>query len=336
MGLRSFILKRAIYSFFLILVVISLNFLIFEIMPGNPIDSFIMPGKISPQIEQALIARFGLDKPPLTRYFIYVKNLLTGDLGVSFVSMRPVAADIGGRLVNTLLLMGTSTIFAIILGVVLGVIAAQRRGGKFDSGSVFVSLTTYSLPSFWMGMILLLVFGAYLKWFPIAGAVPSQWYDITVFKNGPPKWPQDWSIIIGGRLQCLFLPALTLTLFSYGGYLLLTRAVMLDTLTEDYIVTARAKGLKERTVLFKHALKNASLPLITNIALSFGFLISGAIITEQVFTYQGMGWWIWNSIVYLDYPALGGIFYIIALMVIAANFISDLLYGLVDPRIKYG
>jgi len=246
-----------------------------------------------------------------------------------------------------LLLMGTSEILAIIIGIALGVIAAHRRGGIFDNVSVLASLTTYSLPSFWIGMMLLLLFYFNLGWFPNAGTYPRDWAIIYQSTGGfPPK------IILGmlfgtvialpsiteisGRMLHLFLPTLTLTLFSYGGYLLLTRATMLETLSEDYIVTARAKGLKERTVLFKHALKNASLPLITSAAMTFGFILSGAIITEQVFTYPGLGQWTWAAISYSDYPVLQAIFYIIALCVIVANFVADVLYGIVDPRIKYG
>jgi len=127
-----------------------------------------------------------------------------------------------------------------------------------------------------------------------------------------------------------------LTLFSYGGYLLLTRATMMESLTEDYIITAKAKGLSERTILFKHALKNASLPIITSAAMSFGFLLTGAIITEQVFTYPGLGQWIWDAIIYADYPVMQAIFYMIALCVIIANFLADLVYGFIDPRVKYG
>ncbi len=264
-----------------------------------------------------------------------MRNLLTGEFGVSYYTGEPVAGEIGERLGNTLLLMGLTTVFAIIIGVVLGVLAAYKRGGKTDSVTVFGALTTYSLPSFWMGMLFLLIFSYHLGWFPLRGATPGEWGDPLVWPN-PPQWPQDWALIVTARLRHLFLPVLTLVLFSYGGYLLLTRAVMLESLTEDYIITARAKGLKERTVLFKHALKNASLPLITNIALSFGFLISGAIITEQVFTYKGMGWWIWNAVVFKDFPSLNAIFFLMAVCVILANFISDVLYGIVDPRIKYG
>jgi len=246
----------------------------------------------------------------------------------------------GGRLQNTLVLVGTSSILAIIIGVLLGVVAAYKRGGLFDSAAVVVSLTTYALPSFWMGMIALMIFSFNLHWFPSQGSIPADW----AARWPTPAWQGNIAGVqlaipsleeIAGRIHHLFLPMIVLTLFAYGGYLLLTRATMLETLSEDYVITARAKGLSERTVLFKHALKNASLPIITNVALTFAFLLTGAIITEQVFTYPGLGQWIWSSIAYADYPVMQAIFYIIALCVIIANFAADLVYGLIDPRVKY-
>lgn len=348
MGLRAFVIKRIIFSFFLVFFVLTLNFIIFQLMPGNPIEVFAGANKIkNPQMRQQIIARFGLDKPVTERFVLYLGNMLTFSFGASYRTGDWIINEVGTRLFNTLLLLGTSSILSMVIGIALGVIAAHRRGGIFDNASVLTSLTTYSLPSFWIGMMLLLIFYFDLGWFPNAGTFPSSWA-ITYASTGglPPK------IVLGslfgvvlalpsiteiyGRLLHLFLPALTLTLFSYGGYLLLARATMLETLSEDYIVTARAKGLKERTVLFKHALKNASLPLITSAALTFGFILSGAIITEQVFTYPGLGQWTWAAISYYDYPVLQAIFYIIALCVIVANFIADVLYGIVDPRIKYG
>ncbi len=176
-------------------------------------------------------------------------------------------------------------------------------------------------------MILLLIFHNYLGWFPGVGSIPRDW------AQHP---PENIFVEIGGRAYHLVLPVVTLTLFMYGGYLLLTRTTMLETITEDYIMTAKAKGVKERTILFKHALRNASLPLITNIAISFGFMLSGAIITEQVFTYPGLGLWVWNAIAFVDYPVLQTMFFVIALCVIVANFLADMLYGVIDPRIRYG
>jgi len=343
MGLRGFILKRTIYSIILVFFVLTLNFIIFHLMPGNPIELFVGGLRIkNAEMIPKILALYGFDQPLHVRYVKYLQNMLTFQFGASFFTGELIIDEVGERLFNTLLLMGLVEIFSITIGVILGVIAAHRRGGIFDNISVVTSLTTYSLPSFWIGMMLLLIFYYHLGWFPGAGVYPRDW--AIIYRDtgglpppiiiGPIALPS--LIEIGGRLWHLFLPVLTLTLFSYGGYLLLTRATMLEALTEDYIITARAKGLKERTVLYKHALKNASLPLITNAALTFGFILSGAIISEQVFTYHGLGKWIWESISIYDYPALQAIFYLIALCVIIANFIADLLYGVVDPRIKYG
>jgi peptide/nickel transport system permease protein len=326
MGLRAFIIKRVIYSFLLIIFVLTLNFIIFSLMPGDPTVFFAQTGKLTKEQADQVIERFGLTKDPLTRYTKYIYNMLTFQLGYSYRTGEPVANEIIWRLPNTLLLVGLSTVFSIILGVVLGVYAAYKRGSLYDNFFVITSLMTYSFPSFWMGMIFLLIFSYYLGWFPAAGSIPREW------AISPPSVSE----LIFGRIYHLILPLAVLTLFMYGGYLLLTRACMLETLTEDYILTARAKGLSERKVLFRHALKNASLPLITSVALSFGFLLTGAIITEQVFTYPGMGEWLWLSISNFDYPAMQALFYIIAICVIVANLLADLMYGVIDPRIKYG
>lgn len=342
MGLRSYILKRAINSLIVLFFVLTLNFLIFEAMPGNPMESLLISSRnlTGAQVEE-IFRLYGLRRPLHEKYTIYLHNMLTWQFGYSFHSAFPISEQIGMRLLNTLLLMGGSTVIALIIGVILGVIAAHKRGGLFDSASVVTALTTYSLPSFWIGMMLIVIFSYNLRWFPMGGSIPREW----AF-----NWPEPLATVnilgthisipslteILGRLRHVFMPITTLTLFFYGGYLLLTRATMLEALTEDYVVTARAKGLKERTVLFKHALKNASLPIITNAAISFGFLLSGAIISEQVFSYPGLGQWLWGAIDQKDYAILQAMFYIIALCVIIANFIADILYGVMDPRIKYG
>lgn len=328
MGLKAYLGKKVIYLIILIYFVISLNFAIFMLMPGDPTAVFAGANRIQdPAALKAIRDRYGLDQSLGVRYVKYIQNCLTFYFGYSYMSNHPVSDEIGERLMNTLALVGLSTLFAILFGILLGVIAAAQRGKTFDTANVSTSLIFFSVPSFWIGMILLTIFSTWLGWFPNAGAIPREW----AFNP-----PANIFVEIYGRLQHLFLPVVTLTLFQYGGYLLLARATMLEALTEDYIVTARAKGVKERSILYKHALRNASLPLITNIALSFGFMLSGAIITETVFTYQGLGYWLFAAINYADYPVLNAMFYIIALCVIAANFISDLLYGVVDPRIRYG
>lgn len=328
MGLKAYLAKRVTFAIVTVFIVLTVNFVIFEMMPGDPMEVFASSARLQ-NLEQVERVRelFGLDQPLHVRYIKYITNMLTGQFGYSYHSHDEVADGIVERLLNTLMLIGFSTVFSIVIGVVVGVIAAQKRGGLYDSTSVLASLVTYSLPSFWIGMVLLLIFHRTLGWFPGAGVVPYQWA-VTP--------PENLFVEIAGRLRHLFLPVVTLVLFSYGGYLLLTRATMLETLTEDYIITARAKGLKERTVLFKHALKNASLPVLTNAAISLGFMFSGAIITEQVFTYPGLGYWLWQAINFNDYPVLQTMFFIISLCVIAANLIADVLYGIIDPRIKYG
>lgn len=335
MGLRSYIAKRLIYTAFLIFFVLTINFAIFEILPGSPIDLFL-GGPRPPPDWKRLMHLWGLDQPWHIRYLIYLRNMLTLNFGETnpITNSQPVAAYIMPYLPNTLILMGLSTVLSIAIGVVLGVIAAYKRGGAFDSGSVITSLITFSLPTFWTGLVLISVF---------SGILPAG----RMMDDNMPVWNSIWMfgtqisfptlVELQSRVIHLILPVTVLTLFQYGNYLLLTRATMLETLTEDYILTAKAKGLKEKTIIFKHALKNASLPIITSSALALGFLISGAMITETVFSYPGIGWLTINSLmVSMNYPVLHAIFYVTALTVIAANFISDLLYGVIDPRIKFG
>jgi len=328
MGLKTYLVMRIIYLVILVFFVLSLNFAIFMLMPGDPTAVFASGARLHDPEQVAIMrALYGLDEPVHIKYVKYITNMLTGNFGYSYFSGDLIVEELSIRFVNTLLLVGISTALSIIIGIILGVIAAAKRGKMFDSFAVSSSLLFYSLPSFWIGMILLMVFHNWLGWFPGSGTIPREW----AFNP-----PENLFVEIGGRISHLFLPVLTLTLFMYGGYLLLTRTTMLETITEDYIVTAKAKGVKERTLLFKHALRNASLPLITNIAISFGFMLSGAIITEQVFTYPGLGLWVWNAIAFVDYPVLQAMFFVIALCVIIANFLADLLYGVIDPRIRYG
>lgn len=330
MGLREYIVKRIVYMLILLYCVASFQFLIFNLMPGMTLEKYIAQGagrKMSQEDIQRLRQAFGLDKPLIERYPIYIRSLFLWRFGTSSETSGPVVNEIMRRLPNTLVLMGVAEIAAMIVGILLGVVAAYKRGTKIDVSLVTGSLITYSVPVFWIGWIILFTFAVYLKWFPVGGSVPIEW------GFNPPKNIFEY---IMGRLWCITLPALTLFLFLFGGWILLARACVLETITEDYVITARAKGLKERHVLLKHVLKNASLPIITSVALAFGFLITGAIITENVFSYEGMGTLIWRAISTTDTPLLQAIFWVIAILVILANFIADLIYGVIDPRIKYG
>jgi len=330
----------------------SLNFMIFMIMPGDPVQFFINPVKKGSAEEVAEQTRrlkelWGIGDPTMIRYVKYLYNMLTWNFGITFTGRNPVSSEMSWRLPYTLILMGGSITFAIIIGVLGGVLSAHKRGTITDTSSVFTALVFYSLPVFWMGMIFIYIFHVHLGWFPHAHAFPSEWalyppqpYTATTTSSNPLQLlitinPSGLLATVAGYVSHAFLPILTLTLFQYGGFLLLARATMIEALTEDYIITARAKGVKERVLLLKHALKNAALPLITSAALAFGFMISGAIITEGVFSWPGMGRWIFDAIGIKDYNVLQAVFYIIALCVILANFIADLLYGIIDPRIKY-
>ena len=330
MTLRSFLAKRFAYTIVLVFFVIVLNWLIFTAIPGlqSGYGSLIASAhKVSPQTYARLADIYGLNQPIWVRFYDYVKAMLTFQWGVSYDTQVPVSTELvqTGRLVNTLLLVGASTVLSIVIGIFLGILVSRRRGSATDSFWVTTSLASYSMPSFFIGIILILIFAIDLRWLPAGGIEPQAF-----FANRPDIWTQ---IVV--RLQYLFLPALTLTLISFGGFLLLTRATMVEVLSEDYILTARAKGLSERVILLRHAFKNASLPLITASALSVGFILGGAIITETVFNWPGLGLWLWTAIQNKDYPVMEAMFYIIALTVIGANLVSDILYGIVDPRVRY-
>jgi len=298
---------------------------------GNLYSILGQTGRLGPAQYNAQVRLYGLDQPYWTRFYDYIRNMLTFQFGFSYQSNQDITIQLfqSGYLYNTLELLGTSTVISIAIGVLLGILISRKRGSTSDNFWVTSSLTTFSLPTFFIGILLILVFAITLGWFPPGGLYPAGWDNYSLHLR-PAFWLQ---ILV--RLQYLFLPALTLTLFGYGGFLLLTRATMSEALSEDYILTARAKGLSERSILMKHAFKNASLPIITSSALSFGAILSGAIITETIFNWQGLGLWLYIAVLTKDYPVMQAMFYVIALSVITANFVSDILYGIVDPRIKY-
>jgi len=333
MGLKGYIIKRIIYTFILILGVITLNFFIFEAVPGNPLEAYISkPGITQAQIDK-LKEAFGIGLPWFIKYPTYIKSMLTLNFGQTSNQMggQRVVDLIMQGLSNTLILLGASSIIAVVVGILIGAYAAHERGKAIDGAIVVSSLATFALPTFWMGLILQAIFGFGLQWLPIQGSA----------SHPIPGTPQAIQLAnpfyyLLDRISYLILPGAVLFLFTYGGFVLLTRACVLETMTEDYVLTARAKGVKERTVLFKHILKNASLPIITNVALQFGFILSGAIITESVFQYNGLGTLIFKAINLHEVPVMQAMFYIVALCVIIANFVADMTYGLFDPRVKYG
>lgn len=333
MSLRSFLLRRLAYTVLLVFLVIIVNWVIFEGIPGQSgAQAFLSSSPrlaSNPAAVERLCELWNCHASVRDQFFSYVHNMLTFQFGISFQNGASITTQMiqQQRLQNTLVLLGLSTILSIIIGVVLGIVASNRRGSFFDSFSVSTSLSTYALPTFWIGLVLILIFAIDLHWFPSGGVTPVSF--------SIPGQAPDLVTQFFVRLQYLFLPTVTLTLITYGGFVLLTRATMLEALNEDYIVTAKAKGLSQRVILFRHAFKNASLPVLTNAALSFGYILAGAIITETVFAWNGLGYWLYQAVGVKDFPVMQAMFYLIALTVIAANFIADVMYGIIDPRIRY-
>ncbi len=349
MGLREYVIRRSIYMFLLIVAVVCFNFFLFRlptfVLGVSPVDLMIseeLRRNLTQEALQELYFRFGLVPDPdifdwIYMFWRYIVNMFTGDFGRSFVSQKPVIDEIMERLPNTLLLMGTSSIVSIILGIWTGVKVAAEPGSTKDVSAVTVALFIYALPIFWLGLLLLMVFSFYLpNWtngligFPLGGTVD---YQVWVAAKNDPFGGVTLALNI---VHHLILPMVALGVGGYGGYFLYMRNNLIDVMTEDYILTARAKGLDENQVLYKHGLKNALLPMVTIIAMQFGFLINGATLTETVFNWHGLGRYIFDSLFILDYPVVQAIFMIVAITAVLANFVADLLYGVLDPRIKYG
>jgi peptide/nickel transport system permease protein len=334
------ILRKATWSVFTIFFVIILNFFLFRVLPGDPARAGIRDPRLNKDAIEALRVRFGLDKPVIncfeslnpievgscsvnpmeTQFFIYVKNLLQGELGYSYHTNRPVVEVLGERLWNTVLLIGAGQILAIIFGVVLGIFAAWKARTSVDYTAVGVSLVAWSLPTFWLA-ILLLFWGSTIG-LPVAGKATP----------GMSSYPllQQW----GDIARHMFLPTLTYTIVYMGEYTLIMRSSLLDVLSEDYILTAKAKGLNTIQILRDHALKNAMLPLVTVIAINLGFTVAGVIQIESVFSWPGLGSAIYEAVVRRDFPMLQGAFLLIAVTVILANLLADLTYNYLDPRVR--
>ena len=324
MGFKEYVGKRTLHGVVTIFLAVTLNFILFRIMPGDPTRAVSGDPRVDTATRLALIAKFGLDRPLFEQYFLYLYNLLKGELGISFVQIgRPVIDIILGRkMVNTIILMGSSMFIAFILGIAVGVFAAWRRGTKIDIFFIVFSLATYSMPVFWFGMLLLLFFSYYINIFPIAGTITPGLVHANFF-----EYAKDY-------LHHLMAPMITLGVSFFGGYFLFMRDTILDVFTEDYMLTARAKGLPNRMILFKHAMRNALLPMVSLMGVHVTFLISGATMTETVFSWDGLGRLIYDSVRNNDYPVLQGIFLFMAVLVVVASILADVVNAFLDPRIK--
>jgi peptide/nickel transport system permease protein len=335
-----YLISKLLWAIFTILFVIVLNFFLFRILPGDPARQGVRDPRMTQQSIAAIRERFGLDKPVIncfqslnpvklgsclvnpfdTQFFIFVRNLARGELGISFHYNRPVEEVLTERLWNTLLLIGAGQILAIVIGVVIGIIAAWKTRSPVDYGSLIVSLLAWSLPTFWLGMILL--FWGTNNGFPIGGKSTP----------GMSSYPLPQQIM--DIAHHMVLPTLTYTIVFMGEYMLVMRSSLLDVLSEDYILTAKAKGLNTFQILKDHALKNAMLPLVTVIAINLGFTVAGAVQIETVYSWPGLGGAIYEAVVRRDFPMLQGAFLMIAISVIVANLLAELTYSYLDPRVQ--
>ncbi len=331
--MKGFIGRRAVDSLILFYLAITLNFFMFRLMPGDP--SVVMIANSDHPIREeinveAIRERWGLDRPLWEQYVLYIKNLLPPemDMGESFnfvtrTGDRAVTKVLlGDRLINTIVLMGTAISLSFMIAMIIGTIAAWKYGTKVDISTTIFNLITFSMPVFWFGIMLLFFFSPPL---PIGGTT----------EPGTPSAAEDFTTYVQDYMQHMVGPALTLTIAFLGGWFLIMRDTLLNIFTEDYMHSAFAKGLNTRRILFVHARKNAMLPMITLIALSLTGLVTGAILTETVFTWSGLGLLTIQAVNYQDYPVLQGLFLFLAGVTIIANFSADVIYAYMDPRIEY-
>lgn len=301
--------------------VVTFNFLLFHVLPGNPVRLMARAGHLDPTAEAQLTQLFGLDRPLPMQYLIYLRDMLHGDFGYSYVYREPVTNVLGPAVSNTVLLLGAATLLTIVVGVALGVVAGARANTRIDTSVVVNSLILWSLPTFWIGLILIFVFGVWLQVLPISG-ISTPGYEFTT-----------WGQIVDVAKH-LILPTITLALVQVAEFTLITRSSLVDVMSEDYMVTARSKGIGRRAVVWRHGVRNALLPIVTATALYVGLVLGGAIQVETVFSWPGLGLLTYKAVLQRDYPVLEASFLLFAIAVILANFVADLFYRVVDPRVR--
>lgn len=316
------VLKKLFYAAITIFFVLVFNYFLFRVLPGDILKMLARSGKTTPEMLANIRELYGLDLPWYKQFLVYLQNLFSGELGMSFMYKKPVVEVIGGRILPTVILLGVAEVIAVIVGIFFGIVAAWKRGKALDTGLLSTSLLLYSMPTFWLGMILILVFCVTFRMFPVNGMVTPG----AVFVN-------TWAYI-SDVTRHMVLPMACMALGMIGEYAITMRSTMIDVLSEDYITTAKAKGFSNGYVLRRHAMPNAMLPMITLIAINLGLIVGGAIQIETVFSWPGLGNLMYTALTNRDYPLLQGVFLLTTITVILANFLSDILYEIVDPRVK--
>ncbi len=331
----DYLIRRTLSALVTLIVVIVFNFLLFRILPGDPIKAIARSPRLTREAREQLRIDFGLDKPVLlnvdrlregdilgtfdTQFTAYVRALLHGNLGISYRSRRPVAEMLAERVWRTLVLVAGGEILALFFGVVLGLVSAWRRGTRLDMTILLWSLFWWGMPTFFLGIILLVLARGH---FPVGGMAT------------PGLKPQDgleYWLDVGRHLV---LPTVTMAVIYTSSYVMIMRSSVMEVLSEDYILTAKAKGLNTFQILRDHALKNAMLPMVTVAALNLGYTVGGAIQVETVFSWPGVGQLMYKAVMLRDYPLLQGTFLLLAVSVVLANLLADLLYLILDPRVR--
>ncbi len=331
----DYVLRKLGFAAITLIVVVVFNFFLFRILPGDPVRLLFRNPRVTREAQALLRVQFGLDKPVWidgdklragdlggaldSQFTAYIRNLLQGDLGISFANRQEVSELLSGRVWRTVILVLAGETLAILIGAGVGLIAAWKRGTTIDAAALMIGLLMWALPTFFLGIILLILARGIL---PTGGMVTPGYAD-----EGSAKWWLDVA-------RHLILPTITLAVVSASGFMLIMRSAVVDVLAEDYILTAKAKGLSNIRILRDHALKNAMLPMVTIVALTLGYTVGGAIQVETVFSWPGIGRLIYDSVAKQDYPVLQGAFLLIAVSVILANFAADILYSVLDPRVK--
>jgi peptide/nickel transport system permease protein len=332
---EKYLLRKVLYAFITLVVVIVFNFILFRVMPGDPVRSLIHSPRMTKEAQEKIRADFGLDKPVWldseklragdlrgafdSQFLAYIVNLLKGNLGVSFASRRDVGEIISERVWRTVILLLIGEVLAIILGMGLGLFASWRRGTNIDTGILLYGLFTWAMPTFFFGIILVILARGHL---PVSTMV-------TVGLK-----PEDGLVYWADVGKHLILPTFTMLVVYASSYMLVMRSSAIEVMSEDYILTAKAKGLTTLQIVRDHVLQNSMLPMVTLIALSLGYIVSGAIQVETVFSWPGIGRLMFDAVSKRDYPVLQGTFLLLAISVFTANFLADLVYAMLDPRVK--
>ena len=316
-----FVTGKVLGSLATLVFVVCFNFFLFRVVEGDPVASLFRGRNLTATQREALTKQFGLDGSTGEQFVSYLKQTAQLNLGRSYSTNESVASEIADKAPATIALVGLSTLLSTVIGVMIGIAAGWRRRSKVDYASTTFTMATYSMPDFWLGMLLLSLFAVTLGWFPVGGI-------------------EDAGATGGGighlvdQAKHLFLPCLTLTLAYLGEYALVMRSSLLDTMREDYLVLARAKGMRDILVRNRHAVPNALLPVVTLIAINFGLVLSGAIAVETIFSWPGLGLATYEALNGPDLPMLQGLFLVFSASVIVFNLVADLLYAWLDPRVR--